>query len=163
MLLLISTGMAMGQSANKEADLKAVFIYNFTRYIDWDTSTLGKNFVIGVVGNSPVTASLTQIAATSLVSNRKIVVQVFESPEAIRNCQMLFIPYRSPHSLQSILINTGASVLTVSEEEGYARRGTAINFVLQNNKLKFEINITELAARNIKASSQLLKLATIIQ
>ncbi|MET0636970.1 MAG: YfiR family protein [Chitinophagaceae bacterium] len=162
-LLVASSGFAMGQSANKEADLKAVFIYNFTRYIDWDTTTLGKNFVIGVLGQSPITTSLNKIAASSTVANRKIIVQVYEVPENIRSCQILFIPSQSPHPLPVILNNTGNSVLTVSEEEGFARRGTAINFYILNNKLKFEINVTELAAKNLRASSQLLKLATIIQ
>ena len=162
-LFTLISGFTVAQNKNREADLKAVFIYNFTRYIEWDSSDSSDNFIIAVIGSSPVTASLNEIANSYAVNNKRIIVKVFGRPEDIGNCQVLFIPQKLPWSLSSILDRADKGVLTVSEQEGYASRGTTFNFVLVNNKLKFEANLKSIVAAGLKVSSQLLKLAIIIQ
>ncbi|MEJ0104829.1 MAG: YfiR family protein [Bacteroidota bacterium] len=157
------TGFATAQARNQEADLKAVFIYNFTYYIDWDSSYLSNDFVIGVIGFSPVTASLNEIAKSNKVNNKKIIIRVFDKPGDIESCQILFIPAKLSYSLSSILEKVDKGMLTISEQPGYASKGTAFNFVLINNKLKFEANLKTISSGGLKASSQLLKLAIIIQ
>jgi YfiR/HmsC-like len=151
------------QTNEREADLKAVFIYNFTKYISWDTTVNDNNFVIGVMGNSPVTESLKQIANGYTVGNKKIIIRNFSKPEDISYCQILFIPRNLPFSLESILKKVGRGMLTVSEEPGYGKSGTAFNFFIsKEDKLKFEANLKVIYAEGLKASSQLLKLATIV-
>jgi hypothetical protein len=150
------------QLEEREASLKAVFIYNFTRYIDWDSSINAHQFVIGVIGPSPVTALLTEIARTNKVNDKKIIIRQFNKPEDIEYCEVLFIPRKSPFTLHAILDKVGKKVLTVSEEDGYARQGTAFNFVIVNDKVKFESNINVINAAGLKASSQLLKLAILV-
>jgi hypothetical protein len=157
-----ATACAQGE---QEANLKAAFIYNFTKYIDWNfdaTETNENDFVIGVIGNSPVTASLNEIAKENRVGYKRIVVRVFNSPEDIGSCNILFIPRRSPFSLRSILEKVRKGTLTISEEAGFARQGTAFNFVIINDKLKFETNLKAIASAGLKAGSQLLKLAIIV-
>jgi hypothetical protein len=154
---------SLAQTKEREADLKAVFIYNFTKYIDWDTANQTKNFVIGVIGNSPVTESLKQIASSYTVSDKKIIIRNFSKPEDISYCQILFIPRNLPFSLEAILKNVSKGVLTVSEEPGYAKSGTAFNFFInREDKLKFEANVKTIYSEGLKASSQLLKLAVIV-
>lgn len=158
-----TAGFVTAQNKNQEADLKAVFIYNFTRYIEWEEGNSPGDFIIGVVGSSAVTASLNEIARSNKVNNKRIVIRVFDTPDHIEHCQILFIPGNLSYSLSSILIRVDKGMLTVSEEQGFARRGTAFNFLLLNGKLKFEANLKSLAATGLKVSSQLLKLAIIIQ
>jgi len=147
-----------------EANLKAVFIYNFTRYIEWDTaSNLDKNnFVIGVLGSTPVSSALSEVARTNRVNNKRIVIRRYSKPEEIENCHILFIPKGIPFSLPSVLQRTQRGTLTVSEDVGFARQGVALNFVINNDKLKFEVNLKSLYDAGLKASSQLLKLAVIV-
>jgi hypothetical protein len=157
------TGIAMSQTEKQEANLKAVFIYNFTKYIDWDASSSPENtFVIGIIGSSAIMRPLTEIAKENKVNNKKIIIRSFSKPEDIGECQILFIPKKSPLSLSSILDKCGRGVLTISEEEGFAKRGTAFNFVVINDKLKFETNLKALDLAGLKAGSQLLKLAIVI-
>jgi uncharacterized protein DUF4154 len=156
---LVSTGM---QTTEQEANLKAAFIYNFTKYIDWDTNRTDSNFVIGIVGSSPIITPLNEIAKTNTVNNERIVIRVFSKPEEIEGCNILFIPANSPFSLQSILDRTERGELTISEKAGYAKQGTAFNLVIINNKLKFEANLKAIADAGLKAGSQLLKLAIIV-
>ncbi len=98
-LLTCISVFGLAQSKDREADLKAVFIYNFTLYIDWESGNIGDEFVVGVIGSSPVTASLNEIAKSSKVNNKKMVVRVFDSPDEIGQCQVLFIPNKLPYSL----------------------------------------------------------------
>jgi hypothetical protein len=156
------SGASFGQLKEQEADLKAAFIYNFTKYIDWDTTTDQTDFVIGIVGQSPVTQSLYEIAKSSKVGNKKIIIKTFSRPEDISYCQVLFIPRDLRFSLESILDKIDKNVLTVSEEPGYAKQGTSFNFFITKDKLKFEANLKAINAAGLKAGSQLLKLATIV-
>lgn len=151
---------AKAQPGQGEAALKAVFIYNFTKYIDWDN--IGNEFVIGVIGSSPIENSLTEIAKANTIKNKRIVIRHYTRPGDIRTCQILFIAKKSSYSLPSILNEVGKGVLTVSEEDGYSRQGTAFNFVIINDKLKFEANLKAIDGAGLKASSQLLKLAIIV-
>jgi YfiR/HmsC-like len=155
-------GAAMAQSKDQESDLKAVFIYNFTKYIEWENGGSENRFIIGILGQSPLESSIGEIAKTNLAKNKKIVLKQFNRPEDISYCNILFIPHGSPVPLQSVLEKVDKGVLIISEEPGLARQGTAINFVLSNDKLKFEINLKALYSAGLKASSQLLKLATIV-
>ena len=159
--LLKQTAIAQGKG---EANLKAVFIYNFTRYIEWDSiaNPDKNNFVIGIIGFSPVNNALAEIAKTNRVNNKRIVIRYYSKPEDIQDCHILFIPKGIPFSLASVLQRTGKGTLTVSEEAGFAKQGTALNFFIDNDKVKFEANLHALFLAGLKDSSQLLKLAKIV-
>jgi hypothetical protein len=162
-LLLCFCSHANGQGYTQEASLKAAFIYNFTKYIEWEADETDQgSFTIGIIGSSAIDEPLGEIAKKNTVRNRRIIVHHFNSPEEIDYCNILFIPKKNPFSLPSILNKVSKGTLTISEEAGFARQGTAFNFVLVNDKLKFEANLKALYSANLKASSQLLKLAIII-
>ena len=91
-----------------------------------------------------------------------MVVRIYSKPEEIGACNVLFIPGHIPYSLPSILERTGKGILTISEEAGFARQGSALNFVVINDKLKFEANLKSIYSAGLRAGSQLLKLAIII-
>ena len=160
-LLCAPGGDALSQAGEKESDLKAAFIYNFTKYIDWGVSP-SDPFIIGVVGPSPVYNSLQEIAATKTVNEKKIVILHFNNPDEITSCNILFISANSYFSLASVLARIDKGTLTISEQAGFAELGTAFNFVVDHDKLKFEANINSINGAGLKASSKLLKLAIIV-
>jgi hypothetical protein len=167
-LLLLFTFCSFTEHRQKhqanEYNLKAAFIYNFTRYIEWKTSADENEFIIGVIGPSPINDPLAEIVKTETVDNKKITIKQFSKPADISSCHILFISQNSSGSLEDILAKTtGKSILIISEQDGYAELGTAINFVLVNHKLKFEANVKAINAAGLSASSQLLKLAIIIK
>ena len=161
-LLCVSATALKAQTQEEESTLKALFIYNFINYIDWESGNNQSDFVIGIIGSSSVTKSLTQVVENKIAKNKKIIVRVFDKPEDIDNCQILFIPKDIPFSLHSILERVDKGVLTVSEETGYAEQGTAFNFFVANDKLKFEANVKAISLAGLRAGSQLLKLAKIV-
>ena len=152
---------AQAQTREQEANLKAVFIYNFTKYIEWENYN-SSEFIIGILGSSAIDRPINEIARTSMVGNKKIIIKHFSKPEDISYCNIIFIPRNSPFSLQSILEKIDRGVLTISEEPGFAKEGTAFNFVVLNDKLKFQVNLNALYSAGLKAGSQLLKLAIVV-
>ncbi len=163
LLIICFGGAVVAQEGQQESNLKAAFIYNFTRYVDWDPGMQEDEFVIGVVGPSRIVNALSEIARNNFVNNRSIKIKYFSKPEDIEYCNILFISQRSPFSLQSILNKVNRGTLTISEQAGFARDGTAFNFVIVNDKLKFEANLKAINAAGLKAGSQLLKLAIIVE
>ena len=153
---------ARAQKAEQEANLKAVFIYNFTKYIEWTNNDNDDEFRIGVLGQSEVTNSLLEIARANRAKNKRIVIKQFRKPEDIDHCDILFIAQNPGFPLESIMERVDKGTLTVSEVPGYARLGTAFNFVVVNDKLKFEANRKALYAAGLRAGSQLMKLAIIV-
>jgi len=162
-LFCSSREMAGAQAQEREANLKAAFIYNFTKYIEWDTASSETNFVIGIIGSSPLLAPLTEIAKTNTAKNKKIIIRTYTKPEDIGSCDILFIPQKNGFALRTILDKTKRGMLTVSEENGMAKEGTAFNFVVSGEKIKFEANLKAIYAAGLKAGSQLLKLATLVE
>jgi hypothetical protein len=162
-LLLLCSFAGPGQEDSEEYDIKAAFIYQFTNYIDWDSLVAGDEFVIGIIGNSPVKEQLAEIAKTKTVKGKKMVIRQYNKPEEIGLCHILFISRKAPFPLDDMLVKVrGKGTLTISEKEGYAKKGALINFIEVDEKLKFEANPKGINAAGLKASSQLLKLAIIV-
>ena len=152
---------SIAQNQERESNLKAAFIYNFTKYIDWNSS-ISDRFIIGIIGTSQVYDALAEIAQDKTVNGKKIVIKKFAKPDDLTFCNILFIPANNAFSLTNILARLDRGTLTISEQDGFAEIGTAFNFVIVHDKLKFEANVNSINAAGLKASSQLLKLAIIV-
>lgn len=166
--LLFFPGAAFtgNQQADKvsEYNLKAAFIYNFTKYIEWNGTSSERDFIIGIIGASPISTPLAEIVKTETVDGKKITLKQFTSASDISFCHILFISRNANASLPDILAKTiDKGTLIVSEQEKYARAGAAINFVILNSKLKFQANVNAIKEAGLTASSQLLKLAIIVK
>lgn len=147
-----------------EYNLKAAFIYNFTKFIEWKTASADNEFIIGIIGASPINDPLVEVIKTETVDGKKIIIKHFNKAADISDCHILFISRSAGDALEDILAKTaGKGMLIVSEQDGYAKGGTAINFVIVNRKLKFEANVKAINAAGLAASSQLLKLAIIVK
>ncbi|OFY83184.1 MAG: hypothetical protein A3F72_21465 [Bacteroidetes bacterium RIFCSPLOWO2_12_FULL_35_15] len=152
------------QSEAQEYDLKAAYIFNITKFIYWDSTIPGNEFIIGVIDPSPIYEPLEKIAKTKTVMDKKIIIKQFTKLEEIDNCTILFIPKNTSFSLKEIVDKAKSKkILTISEHEGYGKKGSAINFVTIEEKLKFEVNTKTLESIGLKASAQFLKLAVIIE
>ena len=164
-VILSLTGFSRGnQTEAEEYNLKAAFIYNFTKFIDWDSFIPGNEFIIGVVDPSPIYEPLAAIAKTKTVNNKKIIIRHYRKLDEISLCHVLFISRNTSLLLDDILAKTAVKgMLIISEKTGYAKQGTAINFVVVNNKLKFEVNTKAINSAGVTASSQLLKLAIMVE
>lgn len=165
MLFFFTTSFTLKQSGDgaDEYRLKVAFIYNFTKFIEWNEYMYGEEFVIGVIGSSPIYEPLLEIAQTKTINGKKIRVTKFDIPEEIHACHILFISKETSVPLKDILTKTNVKgMLIIGEQSQYAAQGVCINFVVIDDKLKFEANEKAINAVGLTASSQLLKLAILI-
>jgi YfiR/HmsC-like len=151
----------------RENDLKAVFLFNFTQFVEWPAAAFSdptEPFVIGVLGEDPFGKSLDDIVADETVKNRKIVIQRYHNVREITNCHILFISQsesaRLGHIIESL---NGKNILTVGETDGFSEAGGAIRFLVVQNKLHLRINLDSVHAAQLTISSKLLRQAEIIE
>ena len=155
------------QATSKEYQIKAAFLFNFMQFVEWPPTVL-KNaddpFRIGVLGQDPFNAALEDTVQGETISNHKIIVEHAMQVDDLKNCQLIFISKSEKKHVAEILSALDDKpVLTVSEIEGFAERGGGINFYLEGNKVRFEVNPDAARHDGLKVSSQLLSLGKIIE
>jgi hypothetical protein len=149
-----------------EYEVKAAFLYNFTRFVEWPPEGLrdpGAPFVIAIVGRDPFGAVLDETVAGKTAGGRPIEVRRVPRVEEARDAQIVFVSSAERSNIAAILKELDRpGILTVGDTDGFAMRGGAINFTMQARKVRFEINPAVTEQAGLKVSSQLLKLATLV-
>jgi hypothetical protein len=151
----------------REYEIKAAFLYNFTKFVDWPAATFadsGAPIVIGVLGDSLSAQALERLVRDRTVNGRTIVVRPIASAEEATATQLLFVS--STHEAQFARLKAAIEslpVLTVGESAEFAALGGVIDFVPQGDKIRFEINIGAAERAGLKISAQLQKLATVVR
>ncbi len=150
-----------------EYEVKAAYLSHFARFVEWPAETFDGDagpLVIGVLGDDPFEGALEQQIGKLRVSGRDLVIKRGPRLEALGRTQILFISASESLRLPKILAGvSGHPVLTVGDTEGFAARGGIVNFTIRNHRVRLEINVERAKAAQLKISSQLLKLATIVQ
>ena len=161
LLLAAELGRAQTPPRPTEYQLKAAFLYNFAKFIDWPPEALADEkepFIIGVLGDNPFGNDLEQ--AGKKINDHTISVQSFHTGAEAAHCQILFISKsEEKHFSEIIQALHGTAVLTVSETDGFIEKGGMVNFVKEDNKIHFRINGEAAKADRLKISSKLLSLA----
>jgi hypothetical protein len=154
-------------SAHSEYEVKAAYLYNFGRFVQWSaraTAALSEPFTICVLGEDPFGPILDATIAGESIDGRKVVAKRISGPQEALNCQILFIGSSEGDKLKEILTALDdASVLTVSDIPKFVSRGGMIQFILEDNKIRFEVNLTAAQRAGLTLSSQLLKLAVSVK
>ena len=159
----LSGAFARAQSLS-EYQVKAAFLYNFARFVDWPGDVARNSFDLCILGDSPFGEVMVTIVKDKIVSGRPVVVRRIHNAGQAQNCQVLFVTASERASAQSVLETLNESpVLTVGETPGFARQGGIINFVVENEKVRFEVNVDAAERARLKISSKLLSLARIIK
>jgi uncharacterized protein DUF4154 len=162
-LLLLSIAKVQAQHET-DYTVHANIIYRFTKYIDWPANKKSGDFIIGILGDSPLYDDLKSFIANKTVGNQKIVVTKLDRSASYYNCHILFISEEESGSLKRIAaLTAGAPVLIITEYNGLARKGSCINFITINEHLKLEINKSYVEQRSLHIASELLDLAIIIK
>ncbi len=164
--LLSLSLVALSTSAFSQAQiykLHPVFIFSFTRYIQWPDAANGGDFVIKVVGDSPIIAELEAMAKQKKAGDRTIKIMKVATAAQADNCSMVFIPAAQSGTLNDVIQKIGVKpTLIVTEEAGMAAKGSDINFITKDGKLAFELNQTPINKKGLKVSTELTRLAILI-
>ena len=163
-LLLIAFLFSSSKPVDPTSKIKVIFLYNFTKYIEWPAESRKGDFVIGVLGITMLMPELDNLSKTKTIGGQKCVIKYFNQVKDIQKCHILFIPTDKSEDIASILKKVkDMNTLIVTEKEGLARKGSGINFISVDNKQKFELNKANLDKYGLKVSSILLSLGIIIE
>jgi hypothetical protein len=162
--LLLTSHVLPIQAQDIDYGIHANIIYRFTKYIDWPENKKTGAFVIGIVGESPLRRYLKTFVVNKTVGNQKIIIKTYTSSAEQFDCHILFVCEDESPSFKKILARTtGDPILLVSEEEGLANKGSCVNFVIVDDRLKLEFNKTQIAQRHLNIATELLDLGTILK
>jgi hypothetical protein len=163
LFFLVFIGFNSLSSLGQDYKYHSVFIYNFTKYIQWPSSYQTGDFVVGVLGNSEVVPHLEKMASAKTVGSQKMVVKVFKDAASIGKCHILFIPSDKSNIFEDAFTKIASEpTLLVTERPGLGKKGSSINFIIVEGKYKFELNQESIASSQLKVSSELSKLAILL-
>ena len=148
-----------------EYQVKAFFLYNFARYVEWPPQSFKASndpIVICILGQNPFGSALDQAIAGKLVEGRPFVVrQISDFPQS-GTCHILFVNSSERKRFRIVAGKLkGSGVLTVGETHGFTADGGVINFKLEDGKVRFEIDVDAAVREHLRISSKLLSLAQI--
>jgi hypothetical protein len=161
---LIGLGQqALGQSSLSEYQVKALFLFNFAKYVEWPVEAFSgphAPITIGIVGNSPCIEPLQKAVQGKVVSDRPITILSLEKPDDSSKCQILFISTSEKKRVGEILNEArDRPILTVGEIDQFADQGGVIGFVKKDGKVRLEINLNAARKAKLEISSKLLSVA----
>lgn len=157
-LLMFSACSAYAASPSED-EIKAAFVYNFAKFVEWPDMSAKKIIEVGYLGDKPLSGNL------ALLANRKvkdlgISVVPLNEPEEMISAEIIFIPASEDKRIHEIIKTTSdAPVLLVSDAPDFVRNGGTIGLKIAGNRLRFDVNLKAANARGLKISSQLLSLA----
>lgn len=161
-LLVLLPGMAAGASALGEYQVKAAFVYNFSKYVEWPAESFESNstpIVVTVLGNVPSPGAFEAIRGKT-VKARKVELRTVRRLEDVQETHVLFVCASEKEHLGRILeFCRNRNVLSISDIEHFDQAGGAISFVTVDQKVRFHINLGAARRSGLRISSQLLKLA----
>jgi hypothetical protein len=154
-------------SAPPEYQVKAAFVYNFIKFVEWplrgQIGNAAEDTVrLCVLGEPPDKAAFSALDGQEIKGKRLFLVFLQEPGES-RDCHVLYLPSTVSNKLPEVLaVLQGQPTLTIGDTEGYARRGVMINMYLDNKRVRFEINAETAGAAGLRISAKLLNLAGVL-
>jgi hypothetical protein len=168
-VLLGATSNVPGQTGAplKEYAVKAAFLLNFCRYVEWPENAFaepGSPLVLGVYGKDPFGPDLHNVVSNQKVGSHPIRVREVKTIGELPEFHLVFFGSSDAKVLPELLrVCTSESVLTVGDTLGFAHAGGCINFFREGQKIRFEINVDAVRQSGLKIRSELLNLARIVR
>jgi len=163
--VLCASPVARAGKPSREQRIKAAFLYQFTKFVKWPSEALGDSDApvqVCVLGADPFGSALDALDGKQ-TQGRKVAVRRVKTVDDALGCHLLFVGITKRSRLRDALSSLGGKpVLTVGDMPGFAKHGGMINFIVKNNKVRFEINTDATERSGLSMSSRLLALAQIV-
>jgi len=156
---------AQAQTLN-EYEAKAAFLFNFLRFVEWPAQAFADDnspLIIGIVGDDKSSERIERLVSGKAANGRQVVVKRFASFKQLTYCHLVFVRAAERERLPQILAALRSGSLIVGETESFARWGGAINFSIEDGKIRLEINQKSAERAGLKISAKLLSIARIVR
>jgi YfiR/HmsC-like len=142
------------------AKTKALFVYNFAKYIQWPDDVETETFVIGVMGQQDVFNELKKISTGKSINNTPLTVRMIDDPEKISDCKIVYLSKSQNLFFEDMMGLIGnEKILLVTEGKEKVKEGADISMIKQEDKMSFEINKEAINKKGLKVPNELMVLA----
>jgi len=167
-LLAVLSPSARGEQVKaSEYQVKAVYLFNFSRFVGWPQQSVPSTavpFAICVLGKDPFGPMLDATLAGENIRGNSVVARRVAQAQEAAGCRVVFISNSEESRLKDILAALEkSSVLTVSDIPKFSEHGGMIEFVLQGDRVRFEVNLANTTEAGLTLSSDLLKVAVAVR
>jgi hypothetical protein len=167
LFLALARGAVAAPAPVLEYQVKAVFLYNFTQFIDWPADAFAKPdapLVIGILGQDPFDKYLDDVVRGEKAGGHPIIVKRFRDIDSARDCQLLFVGGADSRRLDTVAAALkDRMILTVGDSGEFSKRGGMIDLITRQGKIRLQINVGTVRAAKLTVSSKLLRLADIVE
>ncbi len=164
--VFLTGGVSAGTATLSEYQVKAAFLYNFIKFIEWPNDafmSVRQPITVAICGRDPFGGYLAEIIKNEPVQGRRIEVIRATADQLPERCQLIFVSSSEKARLSQIITSIGTRhIVTVSELEEFCEAGGAINFRVEESKIRFEINPDVIENAGVRINSKLLRLARIV-
>lgn len=151
-------------AAPSEYQVKAAFLYNFAKFVEWPQEEAGLPLTVCVFGKDPFSGALERVMDGRTVNGRPITIRRSNDLAKAQVWRVLFISASESGRVTEILkAIQSRNVLTVSEADGFCEHGGVIACVMDGQRVRFRINPKAAARANLKISSELLRWAVVTE
>jgi hypothetical protein len=154
------------ESTLSESEVKVGYLYNFAKFVEWPSvaSEPGGPLVVGIVGKDDIGKLLEQTLEGKMVNKRQLRIQRSENSAGLKKCHIVFFGKSASKNLKSQLKELEAqAILTVGETGDFTRQGGMIGLLLEDNRVKIEVNMAAVERGGLQISSRVLQLARLVE
>jgi hypothetical protein len=166
-VLLAGDGRALTAETNPEYVIKAAYLYNFALFVEWPADAFPARdapIVIGIIGADPFEGALERTVLNKRINGRAVVVRRFASAQEARAAHILFVTAAEAGRIAELRERLdGRPVLVVGEVPEFARRGGTANFFIEENRVRFEVNLDAARRSRLNISARMLDVARIVR
>lgn len=152
---------AFGQSADYK--FQSLFLYNIGKLSKWTPDREAGDFKVGVWGDRQITETMSRALLDKKIGSQNVKVSLYEEMSDITDCHILFVPATARVSIEKLApILEKHNIMLITEHDGWGKKGSIINFVIVNGKMKFEVNPIAAQKANVKLSNNLMNMGIVI-
>lgn len=165
--LSLAAQMLPAQESPSETQLKAAFLVNFPKYVEWPSGVFVQTnspIVVAVLGESNLDGELRKMTENKVIKGRPVTFRRLTGEDEISGCHVLFISAEQQRRSPGILARLkDASVLTVGESGDFLENGGMINLARRDREIALEVNLAAVGKARLKISSKLLSVASVVK
>jgi hypothetical protein len=161
---LVTAAVTHAEDQYAPDTVKAAFLYRFAGYVEWPGGALAPQFTIAVLGADGVASELQRLLPDHVIQGRPAQVRVIKTPQEIDGAQIVYIGVRHSADTRAVVAAAGSRpVLIVTDDERGLDEGGAVNFMMVDRRVRFEVSLTAADRSGLKISSELLSVAARVE
>jgi hypothetical protein len=160
LLMLASAPLIQAQEVHSEYEVKAAYLFRFASYVGWpEAPAAGEPFVIGVVGSADMLRELRKLQAAHYIQQRPVQVIEVSHVQELAGTRVLYVAAGHDDFIHAVATGSPGAILMVTDEPQGLALGSVVNFVTNNNRVRFEVSLPAADHAQLRISADLLTVA----